>query len=627
MKMNKKLLTINGLVAAAALLLLINILSAAIFKSARVDLTENNLYTLSDGTRAMLGKLDKDITLRFYFSDKLAADLPALKNYAGRVRELLGTYEDLAGGHVKLVNVDPEPFSDEEDEAVGRGLQGVPVNNAGEQVYFGLVVEGPEGKNDTIRFFQPEKEQSLEYDISRIIFKMAQVGPRKVGVLSSLPLMGGGNPFNPGASQEWMIISQLRQTFEVKQIASDVAKIDDDIGVLLVVHPKELSDKTRFAIDQFVLNGGKAMVFVDPLAETDMPMGNPMQAMGMPRNSAMPDLFDAWGVEMVADKLAADMGTAMRVTARRGMRPTPVDYVLWLDAQGAKGYLNKGDFVTGQVKNITFATAGILRAKEGATTSASVLAHTSPKSMQVEAAKVQFGPDPFALLQDFVAQNETIPLAMRITGKVKSAFPKGAPDKAYDKPVLKESKEDVNIIVVADTDVLSDRMWVDVQNFFGQRIAMPRAGNANFLVNAVDNLLGSNDLINLRSRGEYARPFEKVIELQRDAERQFREKERQLQARLDETERKINELQASKQGEEKAVLSPEQEAEIERFRQEQVATRKQLRNVQHELNKHIEKLDGMLKFINIVLIPLLISLAALAMVVVRRRRLQRLAHP
>lgn len=621
-----KLLSGTSLIVAGALLLVVNVLAMTLLPAARIDLTQNNLYTLSDGTKNILSKLDEPITLRLYFSEKALAGVPNIMTYGRRVRELLEEYAGVADGKIKLIVADPVPFSDEEDQAVRYGLQGVPIDAAGSLAYFGLVGTNAVDGQEVVTFFQPEKEHALEYDLTKLIHKLTNPKAKVVGLITSLPMAGGAsNPFAPqSGGREWMVLSQLKQLFDVRTLGADIDRIPDDVNVLMLVHPKGLAEKTQYAVDQFVLRGGRAMVFVDPFAEQDIPPGdpgNPMAAMGAPRGSNLEKLFDAWGIQLAPGRLALDSRSATRVTVRGNFGPQTVDYVAWLTLDPNR--LNRSDFVTGELQKITVGSAGVLTKKEGSTTRFTALMETSEDAMQGDASRLQFGPDPVSMVRDYRSEGKKLAIAARVNGKVKTAFASGAPVGVDGAGHLQESKEDINVLVVADTDLLADAFWVDVQDFFGNRVAFPRASNDAFVINAVDNLSGSNDLIGLRSREKSARPFENVQDLKRETEQQFREKERQLQARLQETERKIGELQRQKEGGNKLILSPEQRAEIERFRAEQVQTRKDLRSVQHELTKNIESLGAILKVINIGAIPFLVVVLASLLALIRASRMKR----
>ena len=615
--------SIGGLLVVAVLLVVVNFLFGVTLKSWKWDLTENHLYTLSDGTRNILKGLDEPVTLRLYFSEKILSGIPSIMNYGRRVRELLEEYESLSDGKIRLIVSDPEPFSEEEDQAVQYGLQGVPVDSAGGTAYFGLVGTNSTDDKEVIAFFQPEKEQSLEYDLSKLVHKLNNPKQRVVGLLSGLPMEeAAASPFMSGrGSQEWFILSQLKQSFTVRDVAGDAESIPGDIDVLLLVHPKQLSDKTLYAIDQFVLGGGRLMAFVDPFAEADVPASdpqNPMAAMSASRSSSLDKLFDAWGVRYSSLNVVGDRPHAMNVTVNERGRPRTVDYVAWLRF-GPESF-NKNDFVTADLKGVNVGTSGYVEKKEGADIEFTPLIETSSQAMRIDRNRFQFSPDPAGLLRSYQSGGKRLAIAARIRGKVKSAFPEGLTSAGKDAAsALKESKDDINVIVVADTDMLTDRFWVNVQNFFGRRVAYPHASNDAFLINAIDNLSGSNDLISLRSRGKSARPFTKVLALKQAAEQRFRDKEQALQTRLNEAERKINELQQQKQGDNAMILSAEQRAEIDKFRAQQVTTRKELRAVKHELGKDIESLGSWLKFLNIALLPILLVLLAATMGIYRTR--------
>jgi ABC-type uncharacterized transport system involved in gliding motility auxiliary subunit len=625
--MNKKLLTGSGLIMATVLFGVFNMISNAAFSAARFDLTEHQLYTLSEGTKNVLKNLPEPITLRFYLSRKLATGLPGIKSYAIRVQEMLEEYAQGAEGRLYLQVMDPEPFSEEEDRAVAYGLQGIPLDNGSTQFYFGLAGTSSTDELEVIPFFQPEREEFLEYDVTKMIHALANPKKKVLGLLSSLPIDGGGAmPFMPqrGGSQPWLILSHIEQMFEVKKIEPAAVAIPEDISVLMIVHPKTLSEATLYAIDQFVLGGGHAMIFVDPLAESDSGGGNPMNPMGGQgsRDSDMPRLFDAWGLELVKGQVLGDLPLAKKVQIQQQARLQVVDYPVWIDFR--QEHFSEKDIVTAQVPTITVATAGIIREKGEAGTMIEPLIQSSEAAMRIDASRLSFMPDVGDLLSNYRPEGEKFIVAARVTGKVKTAFPEGKPkDIANEgenpetapeaetgtKEHLADSKEPINVIVVADTDILQDRFWVQVQNFFGQRIGIPNSGNGTFVTNALDNLTGSNDLISVRSRAGYSRPFTLLRVLQQEAEQQFRQKEQALQEHLKATERKIQELQSQKPKGNAMILSVEQQEAMGKFRKELLQVRKELRSVQHELGKNIDSVERWVKFMNIGFVPLLIGIA------------------
>ena len=636
--MNVRLFAGSGLAIAVVLFFAVNVFSNVAFRSIRFDLTAQGLYTLSEGSRKILQNLDEPITLRLYLSKKLATGLPGIHSYANRVVELLEEYEQVAGGKLNLHVIDPEPFSEEEDRAVGYGLKGVPLGQGNVQFYFGLVGTSSTDEQELLPFFQQDREEFLEYDVTRLVYQLANPQRTVVGLLSTLPLEGGPPMAflqTQGGGAPWMIMESIRDVMEVRSFDKAVTEIPEEIDVLMVVHPKELSARTLYAIDQFVLRGGRALVFVDPHSEADLPP-NPRNPMAQPgaRRSDLGKVFDAWGVELVKGKVAGDLPLAKKVNFQQQSRTFVADYPVWIDLTSR--HLNAEDIVTAKLPSLTMASAGILRKKEGREITWIPLVETDDQAMQIDVARLM-GPDIEGILRTYQPEGESLVLAARVTGMIRTAFPEGRPpseepeqqdddtretDIAPTHPHLTESAAPVQVIVVADTDMLHDRFWVQVQNFLGQRIEIPTSANNSFVINALDNLTGSNDLISIRNRGSFSRPFTLVKATQQEADKLFRQKEQALQQRLKSTERKIQELQNKKEDQTTLILSAEQQAALNEFRQQSAATRKELRNVQHALRKNMENLEGMVKFLNIGLLPLVIAGSGLvySSYNVRRRR-------
>ena len=621
--MNKKiLLSGTGVLVTAVLSVAIIILVNSTFTSWRLDLTENKLFTLSEGTLNIIQNLDEPITLDFYVSKKFMSEVPQLLSYANRVHDLLDEYAAESNGNIRLNVIEPEPFSVEEDRAVADGMQGVPISTAGDLAYFGLVGTNSIDDELNIPFFQNNREEKLEYDLTKLIYNLANPEKRVVGVISNLPVFGN---FMPGMVREWTISQIISEFFDIRVLDSAL-EINQDLDLLLIVHPEYLSEVTLFAIDQYLLGGGKAMFFVDPMAEGDTMPPDPEDPYAMStRNSDMNELFSAWGIDVLDGVVAADLNTAMRVQLRttRGVEET--NFIPWLKLTEAN--FNSEDFVTSELSGINLGSAGIIEQQEGSTVNMSPLFQTSPESMKLSAAILEFQPDPGDLISDFVSEDTPFTLAARISGTATTAYPDGMPDmdpenpfdEAYVPPESPLTEGDINAIIVADTDILSDSFWISQQSFFGVQLPQPIADNGNFVINALEHLSGSSDLISLRNRGEYSRPFEVVEQIRRDAESQFRQQEQMLEAKLEETENKIAALQQERTSND-LLLSPEQEREIENFRQEQLNTRQELRAVQYELQKNVERLGTILKFINIGLVPLIIAGLAITMGLIRTRR-------
>jgi len=649
--LKRSLISGAGLILAAALFFSANILADATLRGQRLDLTQGKLYTLSDGTRQVIRGIGEPISLRFYFSERLGQEIPSYAVYAARIREMLQEYAAAAPGKIRLQIIDPLPFSDEEDRAVGFGLQGVPVNQGGDLVYFGLAGTNAADREEVISFFQPERERFLEYDLTRLIFQLADSKKKVVGVMSTLPLQGEFRGPRAPAGDPWVVYQQIQNFFEVKWLDTDIAAIPDDVTTLMVVHPRGFTDKTQYAIDQFVMKGGRVLLFVDPHAEGEMGRPGPAAQTGL-TGSNLPKLMTAWGIEMPDGKFAGDRLAARRVAAGADTRVRGVDYVAWLTMRDQN--FNKEDVLTAQLTVVQMASAGILKPKEGAGTTVTPLIQTSPQAMEIEVDKIKTAPNPVELLAAFKAEDKPLMLAARITGPVKTAFPDGPPvekkeeePKAEgDKPAegaaatpapapaapagpppghLAQSAGPANIIVFSDTDMLEDRFWVQVQDFFGQKVAVPSAQNGDVAVNALDNLGGANGLIGLRGRGVAQRPFKLIQDIQQDAELRFRAKERELTEKLKDAERKLSELQQKDQGG-KAILTAEQQQAIESFRAEILGLRRELRGVQLDLRKDIQRLETWIKFLNIAAIPILIAVVAviLGWARIRRRRAPRI---
>jgi ABC-type uncharacterized transport system involved in gliding motility auxiliary subunit len=622
--MNKRVLSGTGLLLAAGLFVAVNVLANALLTSWRLDATDQKLFTLSAGTRNILQNIDEPISLKFYFSAKQMSGIPTLQSYGNRVRDMLEEYAAAANGKIKLTIIDPEQFSEAEDQAVMDGIKQLPLGDAGELGYLGVAGSNSTDDQANIPLLQPNKEASLEYDLTKLVYSLAHPKKRVIGVISALPVFSGDvNPESGQAAGAWVIGDLLKESFDIRTLALDGTEIPKEIDTLVVVHPKKLAPATVYAIDQFVLKGGKAMVFVDPFSESDRAQPDPQNPMALPAmNSDIPELLERWGVKLLPDKISGDIDAAIRVNYNSPRGPQEISYLPWLRL--TPNNFSRSDFITSELKAINLATAGVLEKQEGATTEVTPLLSTGKQSMSYERDAVIFTRDPNDLLNSFKPGDKELLVAVRIRGQAKTAFPQGRPKKADSDPTdagfVAESSAPINVVVVADTDLLADRFWVQMQNFLGMKVPSTLADNATFIVNALDNLGGNDDLISLRSRGEYSRPFGRVQEIQREAEAQFRDKEQALRKALADAEQKLAALEQKKDGGNNLLLSPEQKREIDAFREQQLQTRKELRAVQHELNKNIAGLGSVLKFINIGLIPLLLGSAAILLGLVRARR-------
>ncbi len=623
-----KSFTIIGLLALIVLFLVVNMVSSTLFTNSRIDLTENELYTLTDGTRNIISKIEEPVTMYLFYSDKASEDVPQLRTYATRVKELLKEYEQLSNGQIVLNIIDPVPFSEEEDQAGSFGLQAIPVGT-GDNIYFGLAANNAVGETEVLPFFQPQREQFLEYDVSKLLSTLSNPKKTVIGVLTQLPMFGGFDIETTQMTKEWAIIAQMRQIFEVKQLDITTDLIDADVDVLMVVHPKNIVEKTQYAIDQFVMRGGRAMFFVDPHSEVDTPVrqqNSPLEVEGG-RTSSLKKLFDAWGIEFDTTKVVLDRKYALTVGGGHGGNEAR-HYGLFAVS---KENIDSDEVISSELELISMGVAGYFTAKEGSSIKLTPIVTSSDDASLIDATRFRFLPDLSQLSKDFEPSGEPYTLIARAQGALESAFKDGRPIMSEAKQVdeskygdhLVATQEDASLFIVADSDMLSDRMWVQVQDFFGQQLFNAWANNGDLVINTADNLTGSSDLIGIRGRETSSRPFERVNDIRLAADQKFRSTEQRLQAQLAETEKKLVEFQKVREDSDELMLSPEQEAEITKFQQEKFRVRKELRQVRHKLDLDIEKLGTKLKFINIGLMPIIISVLALLLAFARSRKRKR----
>lgn len=664
--MKNKLFSATGLVFVG-LFLLVSVAVISLVPRMRMDLTADNLYTLADGTRNIVSGLEKPVELMFFYSEDATEDVPQLRTYGTRVQELLREMVIASNGNLRLRVIDPIPFSEEEDLAGEYGVLPVPLSQGGEEVFFGLVALDPstvppEGEEpaadappkifETIPLIRPEQEEFLEYEFSKLITQVANPEPPIVGFLSSLPIDGGLNPTTGNPIAPLMIMDSIRQLYTVQRVPVDAEEIDENISILLVVHPQELSQRTLYAIDQHVLRGGKTLVLLDPNAESQALPG--MDGVPRPLENMASDLeplLSAWGVEYDSEMILADQEQALLVTV--GDAPRPISHYGMLGIQ-RNGMAN--DMVNTGLQVMNFSSVGALMPAEGASTTFEPLIQSSSSSDLLSAMFVKELTDPTILIDEFESDDRRYAIAARVSGQVQTAFPDGPPpeeaaeeeaeegadeagaeEQAAEEPAdgaeeadeeaaaapvdmsrhLAQSTGVVNLIIVADTDFLSNRLWVQVQNFLGQRVGQAFASNGDFVMNALDNLSGNPELVTIRSRGRYARPFTKVLDLQREADVRLREEETELLQALQQTEAQIAALRAGQQDNE---VTPEQQAEVDRFYEQQLETRRRLREVQLQLNRDIENLGATLKFVNTALVPIVLIVVALLVTLLRNRR-------
>lgn len=617
---------IGGLLALAVLFLGVVMLANLALRGMRLDLTQNRLYTLSPGTRQVLGELKEPINLYFYFSrDAAAKQSPLIMPYAARVREFLEEVTARAGGKIRLQVIDPQPFSEDEDRAAEAGLSPLQVGDGtGGSLYFGLAGTNSTDGRSVIPGFTPDREEFLEYDVAKLIQELASPKKPVIGLVSSLPMQGQFNPMTGRMGETWPILSQLEQLFTIRTLTTDVDHIDKDVDVLMIVHPKNLPPKTLYAIDQFVMRGGKVLLFVDPDSGADtsgQDPQNPFAGAGANHSSDLEPLLTAWGVAYDPTQVVADLNLGLEVRSSVQGPPTRHIGILGLRREN----MNNKDVDTASLDTVNVATAGFLAPRSGATTQFETLLMSSTSAAPLPA--VRFGPmtDPAGLRDGFKPTGKRYAIAARITGPVSSAYPHGAPADsapAAGPPIahLAKSGGSANIVIIADTDMLMDYMWVQTRELLGQRISQAFASNGDLVANALDNLGGSSALISIRGRATFSRPFERVEALKRQADDRLRAKVLELQSELQQTESKLTELQAKRNDQASLMLTPEQDEELKRFTAEKAHVRKELRETQRGLDVEINRLEVWLKVLNIAVAPLAVAVAGALLLGLRRRR-------
>jgi ABC-type uncharacterized transport system involved in gliding motility auxiliary subunit len=645
--MDRKSLYSSFGLSAIGITLLTGVLIISFLPSFRIDLTEDKLYSLSDGTRNIVGSLDEPIELLFFYSVSATEDIPQIRSYGNRVQELLREIVIASNGNLRLSVIDPEPFSEDEDLATQYGIRAVPVTQGGEGVYFGLVAaqendQIPESLRpiEAIPLIRPDQEEFLEYEVMKLITQVNNPERVVVGLLTELDIDGGFDPMSGQSTQPWMIMDLIRQLYEVRRVDLSGDSIDTDIDMLMIVHPEGLSQQILYAVDQHLMRGGEALVFLDPNVDSMVsrsPEGNLIPA-GM--SSELPGLLEAWGISFDNTKVLTDNQLALRVMMGQGQRPVP--HLGMLGVQG--DFLTQGDIITNGLETINLSSAGSISQLNGSDTIFEPLIVSSAEAMLMDRTFVESVTDPSLLFDEFESQDESFVIGARVSGVLNSAFPNGKPEIALDpnespepedlgneeidqiveiEPSIEHietSGSPVTIVAFADTDILTDRLWVQISQFFGQRIPQPFANNGDIVINALDNLSGGADLSSMRSRGRYSRPFSRVLDLQRQADDRLREEETVLLSRVSETEASLAELNLDGEGNPIGQLTPEIQAEIDRFNDELIVTRRSLREVRFQLTEDIEQLGTRLKAANTILIPILLTIVLLARYYLRSQR-------
>ncbi len=585
---------------------------------ARLDLTADGLHTLSEGSRKILSKIDSNVEVRLYVSRGENRMPSAIKNYAQTVEDLLQEFRAASGGKITIKRLDPEPDSDAEDTAKLDGIEPVSLGQmGGDPIYFGMAVSlAPETK--AIPFLSPQREKLLEYDIARVISQVIATNKPVLGVMSPLPVLGGPamNPMmmqmgrQPQQQQPWITFSELKRDFTVESVPMETDTIPDKIQVLMVVHPKDISEKAQYAIDQFILRGGKLIAFLDTQCITDNRNPNPM-GMNLGGGSSMPKLLEKWGIGLDTSKVVADRTFSRELQGRDG-RPQPVPAFLFLNADG----VNRDDAVTGQSDNLWLPFAGGFTGKPAEGLKADVLLKSSKDSQLVDGMTSQF--NGAKILDDFAPSQTNYPLALRLSGKFKTAFPDGKPG-ATNASSLKEAKSDTVVYLFGDVDFLNDAYSVEVNPMLG--MAMPRNGNLALVQNLVEQASGDVNLVGARGRASVSRPFTVVQRMEGEARARYQGKIEGLNKKVEQLQSKLNDVQIKQEGNtSKIILTKDQQDAISNFKKQQIEARKDLRKERRNLDVDVKNLENQVKWLNIAAMPLLVSAAGIALAIARKNR-------
>ncbi len=675
----------------------------------RLDLTEDRLYSLSPAVAPLVQRLDEPVKLDFYYSAEAAQGMPQIQSYANRVREFLQEVAQASKGRITLRVIDPAPFSEAQDEARAAGIAPLRLDGSGKELMLGLVAKNSVDQSEAMPFLDPNKEPFLEYDVMRLVQSIGKVKKPTIGLLSSLPLAGGGvNPADPRQPAEpWQIYLQLKQLYQVKDIATTDSALPEGLDALVIVHPRELSTDLLRSIDNYALKGGRILAFLDPHCEAQ-PSEDRFSGGSGDKSSDLGPLTRAWGIEWTRSKVVADSTYAQRVRVRSQGPVQVMDYLIWLALR--EDALAKDDPSTGRLSQVNSQTMGAIDIRESNQAAVKPLIESSAESMRLDGVRIQFFPDPEGLMRDFKPEGKRNVLAVRVQGPIEAAYdeagnptiappesskpvmlaPDGkeippaapsapaptpaatAPESAPEAPnaaspagkgpfqdpapaapsvpapvpataqpakaesgasqipvappasLAKASRTGTgNIVIVADADLLADQNWIEQQRMgnlvLGSRVM---ADNGAFVLNVLEMFTGDEALLNLRARGKYQRPFDRVEEIRKAAEKQYLDRERELQNQIQQSEARLTELQAQKTPENQLILSPEQEAEVAKLEEQTLAARKELRSVQFNLRREYEGLGTRLMLVNVVAWPLVVAGLA-AIMLVRRSHLHR----
>ncbi len=617
--LDRSTLGVLGLILAVVLFLSINVIAAFTLKNYRLDLTQAKLYSLSEGSLRAIDQIKEPITIRFYLSGKLAKVSQLHATYAVRVIELLEQYASASDGKITLEIIDPEPFSKKEDEALTYGLKGIPVGNSSEYVYIGLTISSASDRRRTIALLDPSRERFLEYDISKYLTDLTRAKRPTIGIISTLPIDGRGEPhlMYPKYHPRWAVMNVIRDIFNVRFISRQTLDIPQDIDVLMLVNPKKFNEETMYAIDQHIMRGGNMLVLIDPFSETEVALGEVPYSI----RPDMDKLFAHWGISFNPTSFVADTTLARTITHSEDDKAIQTKFPPWLAVN--EKHLSPEDPITSAISAVNLAYTGsfdVTKKTDGITITPLIF---SSKESELIPTIEGLKPDPATMLRNFKSSGKNMILGLRIKGTPKSAFEK-APVRNFLKQRpeahIEKAKAPVNIILIADSDFLADKFWTNKSNMLGVEQLYPFAGNADLIVNALDNLSDAASLIDLRSKAEWRRPFSVIERLALNAGKQYREQEAQLFGELQTAQNRLKALTRQSSGENSDLLSRKDKSEIQSLKERIILLRAALRSVQNVLSRDILALQSAVILLNVVLVPALLVITALFVAWRRRAR-------
>jgi ABC-type uncharacterized transport system involved in gliding motility auxiliary subunit len=600
-------LKINSLIKLSILFSIIiffsiNIIVNNSLSSSKIDFTENKLYSLSDGTRSLLQNLKEPIHMRLFISSNLVKEVPQLSTYANRVEAILKSYSSLSNGRVTLEIIDPKPFSDAEDRAVGMGINSFNATEMSDPLYFGLAATNSTTGQKNIAIFSPERETFLEYDLSSLISELGQTNKPIISILDNLGLQADSRIGKP----EQQILKQMKELFQVEMVNENISELPKNTKVLMIIHPKFLSDDNLNMIDQWILNGGPTLIFLDPYAETEISKQQGMPPMN-PRSN-IKKLLDTWGIKFDDKKAVLDSEYGFRISRNINGRDLQVTNYPWLNIRGDG--LNQSEAALSKLSTIVMTTAGSFKSTANGVTIDPIITSSSKSGLGDAGEAGNPKSDPRDLLSNIKITEEKQILAGWIKANLKSSFISDSTEKNENKKLLK-SKNKSNILLVGDADMLMDRNWLTQRGAF--------ANNGDFVLNIIEKMIGGVALSDLRGKGTSFRPFEKIIELEKVAEEKFLIQEQMLAKKLKSMEDKIRNLTLDND-DKNDVLSPKTITAIEGFRSEMMSTRSELRSVKFDLRRDVESLKKWLISINVAILPILFAGFALIISLRRKRK-------